>query len=132
MFILQAPHPALEATTLLPDPSWGNGENLTDEIQVKRAMDGTLYTYVKTKNDRRHLQWTFRLTRNKALELRAFIQAYFAAKIKVTDHNERVWIGYFINSPFEFDTPGRAAPSIDPMPRGETQEITIEFEGVEQ
>lgn len=132
MFILQAPHPALEATTLLPNPQFGDGENLTDEVQVKRAMDGTLYTYVKTKNDRRRLEWTFRLTRNKALELRAFIQAYYATAIRVTDHNERVWVGHFVNNPFEFDTPSRAAPAIAPMPRGETQEITIEFEGVEQ
>jgi len=132
MFILQAPHPALEATTLLPSPQFGDCENLTDEVMVKRAMDGTLYTYVKTKHGRRGLQWTFLLTRNKALELRAFIQAYYATAIKVTDHNERVWVGHFVNNPFEFDTPSRAAPAIAPMPRGETQEITIEFEGVEQ
>lgn len=132
MFIFQAPHPTLEATTLLPNPQFGDGENLTDEVQVKRAMDGTLYTYVKTKNDRRRLEWTFLLTRNKALELRAFIQAYYATAIKVTDHNERVWAGHFVNNPFEFDTPSRAAPAIAPMPRGETQEITIAFEGVEQ
>ena len=67
MFIVQAPHPALEATTLLPNPQFGDGENLTDEVQVKRAMDGTLYTYVKTKNDRRHLQ---RHVRRRAPQLR--------------------------------------------------------------
>lgn len=131
MFILQAPIPALEATTLLPNPQFGDSENLTDEVQTKRAMDGTLYTYVKKKTKRR-LQWSFRLTRNKALELRAFIQAYYAAKIKVTDHNERIWFGYFMDNPFQFDTPGRAAPAISPMPRGEYQDITITFEGIEQ
>lgn len=132
MFTLQAPHPALEATTLLPNPEFGDGENLTDEVAVKRAMDGTVYTYVKTKAQRRKLEWTFRLTRNKALELRAFIQAYYASKIRVTDHNDRVWVGYFTDNPFEFDTIARALPARAPMPRGETQEITIEFEGVEQ
>ncbi len=132
MFTLQAPHPSLEATTLLPNPKFGDGENLADEVQIKRAMDGTVYTYVKTKNGRRRLQWTFRLTRNKALELRAFIQAYYAVKIRATDHNDRVWVGYFTDNPFEFDTIARASPAIAPMPRGETQEITIEFEGVEQ
>lgn len=84
MFILQAPRPSLVATTLLPNPEFGDAERLTDEVLMKRAMDGTLYTYVKTKNSRRNLQWTFRLTRNKALELRAFVQAYYAAKIRVT------------------------------------------------
>ena len=108
------PDPALETTTLLPNPQFGDGENLTDEVQVKRAMDGTLYTYVKTKNGRRKLQWAFRLTRNKALELRAFIQAYYAKKIRVTDHNERVWVGNLMNNPFEFDTSGRAA-DVEPL-----------------
>ena len=78
------------------------------------------------------MQWTFKLTRNKGLELRAFIQSYFASIIVVTDHNDRVWIGKFVNNPFEFDTPSRAAPAISPMPRGENQIITLEFEGDEQ
>ena len=43
-----------------------------------------------------------------------------------------MWVGCFTDNPFEFDTIARAWPAIAPMPRGETQEITIEFEGVEQ
>ncbi len=132
MFQLQAPHPSLEATSQYPNPVFGDSEGLTDAVQVKRAMDGTLYTYVKRKNDRRRMQWTFRLTRNKGEELRQFIRTYFAKKILVTDHNDRVWVGNFVNNPFEFNTPRRAAPAIAPMPRGETMEITLEFEGVEQ
>ena len=95
-------------------------------------MDGTRYTYVKRKDDRRKLRWTFRLMRNKALELRAFLSAYFASKVKIVDHNRRVWIGDFTNNPFEFDTPEQAGPAIAPMPRGEAQMIELEFEGVEQ
>ena len=94
-------------------------------------MDGTRYTYVKNKG-RRKLKWTFRLTRNKGLELRAFIQTYFASKIQITDHNNRVWWGNFVNNPFEFDTPKRWGPPIAPMPLGEAQIIELEFEGVEQ
>jgi hypothetical protein len=98
---------------------------------MKRAMDGTRFTYIQRKGGRK-LQWTFKLTRNKGLEVRAFIQSYFASTIKVIDHNDRVWIGHLTNNPFEFDTPSRAAPAIAPMPRGENQVITIEFEGEEQ
>ena len=58
--------------------------------------------------------------------------SYFASKIKVTDHNDRVWVGNLTENPFEFDTPERAGPAIAPMPRGETQVIQLEFEGVEQ
>jgi len=130
MFTLQAPHPSLQTTTVLPNPLFGDGENLLTDMSVRRTMDGTLYTYIKTKG-RRGLQWTFRLTRNKALELREFLLSYFASKIFVKDHTGRVWVGNFINNPFEFDTPHRAAPAISPMPRGESQTITIQFEGEE-
>lgn len=130
MFTLQAPHPGLQTTTVMPSPEFGDSENLVAEVSAKRAMDGTLYTYVKRKG-RRRLQWTFGLSRNKGLEVRAFIQSYFASKIMVTDHNGRKWVGYFVNNPFEFDTDRRSAPAIAPMPRGERQRITLEFEGDE-
>lgn len=132
MIIFQSPATAPAYTMLLPNPQFGDAETLTDEVTVKRAMDGTVRTYVKTKGDRRKLQWAFRLTRNKGLELRAFLLANFAKTMRVTDHNDRIWIGNLVNNPFEFETPERAAPAISPMPRGEIQTITLEFEGVEQ
>ncbi len=130
MFMLQAPHPGLQTTTVMPSPEFGDGENLVVVVDKKHAMDGTLYTYVK-RNSRRKLSWTFGLTRNKGLELREFILSYFASKILVTDHNGRRWAGNFLNNPFEFETDRRSAPAIAPMPRGERQRITIEFEGEE-
>jgi hypothetical protein len=132
MFTLQAPFPLLQTTTLLPDPQFSDQEGLSAAVTRKTAMDGTRYTYVKRKANRRKLKWSFRLTRNKGLELRAFIFAYFASSIKIIDHNSRIWTGNFTNNPFEFDTPERAAPAISPMPRGETQTIDLEFEGIEQ
>lgn len=131
MFTLQAPYPSLQTTTILPSPRPGDSEGLRAVVTIKRAMDGTRYTYIKRKGGRK-MQWTFKVTRNKGLELRAFIQSYFASVIVATDHNDRKWIGKFVNNPFEFDTPSRAAPAIAPMPRGENQVITIEFEGDEQ
>lgn len=131
MFTFQAPNPTLQTTALLPNPQFSDGENLTSTVVRKTAMDGTRYTYVKRKV-RRKLKWVFKLNRNKSLELRAFIVAYFASEIKVTDHNDRMWVGVFTNNPFEFDTTSRAAPAITPMPRGEFVNIEIEFEGIEQ
>lgn len=131
MFQLQAPSPGLQTTTVLPDPVFGDQESLRASVNTKRASDGTRYTYVKRKQGRK-LQWTFRLSRNKGLELRAFIQSYFASKIRVTDHAGRVWVGNLMNNPFEFDTVARSGPAIAPMPRGEQQTITLEFEGIEQ
>ena len=62
MFYLQAPYPTLQTVTVLPDPKFSDAMNLTDAVTVKRAMDGTRYTYVKTKGGRRKLKWVFQLT----------------------------------------------------------------------
>ncbi len=131
MFYFQAPYPKVQTSSILPNPEFGDSEALRVSMTTKRARDGTLYTYVKRKGGKK-LQWTFKLTRNKGLEVRAFIQSYFASTVKVTDHNDRVWVGHFVNNPFEFDTPSRAAPAILPMPRGESVVIILEFEGDEQ
>jgi hypothetical protein len=131
MFRLESPYPARQTVAILPNPEFSDSEGLTDQITVKRAIDGTRYTYVKRRGGRRKLRWTFQLTRNKGLELRAFIQSYFASRIRLVDHHGRVWVGHFTNNPFEFETTARGGPAIRPMPRGETQTITLEFEGVE-
>lgn len=111
---------SFQTTTVLPDPEWNDSENLTDEIIVKRSMVGTIYTYTKTKNARRRLLMRFNLTRQKALELRAFIRAYYSSEIKLTDHENQVWLVKFTSNPFEFATPSTA----------EWRSIELEFEGV--
>ncbi len=131
MLTLQAPYPLLQTTTILPDPKFSDSEGLMIVVTRKLAMDGTKYTYIKNKG-RRKLSWSFRLTRNKALELRAFIQCYFASPIQVTYYNGRVWVGNFVENPFEFDTAESAGPAIRPLPQGEFVQIQLEFEGVEQ
>lgn len=131
-FYLKAPYPAMQTITILPAPKFSDALNVTDAVSVKRASDGTTRTYIKTKGGRRKLKWTFQLTRNKGLELRAFIKSYFASKIFVTDHLGRNWVGNFMSNPFEFDTPERAAPARQGWPVGEIQTIAIDFEGIQQ
>jgi hypothetical protein len=101
-------------------------------VSTRYAIDGTRYTYVKTKGGRCKLQWQFLLTRNKGIELEGFIRAYHASKIRVVDHNGRVWNGNFTNNPFELTTDRKAGPPIQGWPVGATQSITIEFEGIEE
>lgn len=132
MFIFEAPYPSIQTTSLLPNPQFSDQEGLLDSVTRKLAMDGTRYTYVKRRGGRRKMKWTFRLTRNKALEVRAYIRSYFASRVRVTDHNGRIWVGNFVNNPFEFEGTEKALPAITPLPRGETYTIEIEFEGVEQ
>jgi len=123
---------AFQTTTQLPNPQFSDQESLTAEVRPYHATDGTLYTYIKRKGGRRKMQWTFLLTRNKALELRAFLYSYFAATITVTDHNGRVWLGHFTNNPFEIKGERKAGPAVQGWPRGETNTVELEFEGVEQ
>lgn len=121
----------LQTLTVMPNPQFSDQETNLNTVSRLTAMDGTRYTYVK-RRPRRKLLWTFRLSRPKALEVRAFFLSYFASRIKITDHRNRVWIGNFTSNPFEFETQSRAEPAIAPMPRGETVSIDIEFEGEEQ
>lgn len=131
MFRLEAPYPTLQTLTVMPNPKLSDQETNLNSISRGVAIDGTRYTYVK-RRVRRKLNWTFQLSRNKALEVRAFFLSYYASKIRITDHRDRVWLGYFTSNPFEFEAISRAAPAITPMPRGETESIEIEFEGEEQ
>jgi hypothetical protein len=88
-------------------------------------MNGTLYTYVKSRNGRKKFQWEFEIARNKALELREFINSYQGRLIQVTDHDNDIWVGYLRNNPFEFTGAGRAGEG---WPGGETMTIILEFE----
>jgi len=124
-FILKAPYPGLVTTTLLPSPQWGDSKGLTATVISQRSMNGTGYTYVKSRDGRKKLLWRFEIARNKALELREFLNSYQGKLIQVIDHDGDTWLGYFRNNPFEFMGSGRAGPS---WPGGEVMSIQLEFE----
>lgn len=124
MIQLSGPYPLIVTTIQLPNPQWGDSESVMAEVQSKRAMDGTLYTYIRNKG-RRKLLLSFRLTRLKGLELRAFLKSYMSERLKLVDHLDRVWLGYLSNNPFEFDTPERGTPGGG----SELQNIELQFEG---
>lgn len=128
-FIVQAPHPKLAVTTYLPNPQLGDSLGATGTLEVKRSMNGTKYAYVKSRNARKRLLWTFLLTKDKALELQAFFNTYSGDQIRITDHTGKVYVGNFITNPFEFESVGRsvAAPS-----NNTSHQIQVEFEGFEQ
>lgn len=90
-----------------------------------RSMNGVLYTYVKSREGRKRFRWDFEIARNKALELREFINSYQGEIIKIIDHDGDEWIGYLRNNPFEFTGAGRAGPE---WPGNETMIVTLEFE----
>lgn len=125
MFTLRAPYPAIQVTTLLPSPAFGDSRALAATVESMRAMDGTLYTTVKTRAGRKRFRWDFTLSRHKAIELREFINSYYGSCIQVIDHNNETWLGYLKSNPFEFSGDGPAGSS---WPGEETMTISIEFE----
>jgi len=128
MFVLQAPYPTLQTSTYLPNPQLGDSEGNILNVDIKRAMDGTMYSFVKTR-DREKLIWTFRLSQHKGMELMAFYQSYSTSQLKVTDHLGNVFLGYFTSNPVEFEATNRSVDS----PGNDTMvSIQIEFEGTKQ
>ena len=130
MFYLEAPYPSVQTTTLLPNPSLGDSDNLRAEVLTKRAMDGTLRTYVKHKDSRKRLVWTFQVTRMKGMEVKEFYRSYAASRVKVTDHLGRIWIGNFMTSPLELEFTGPWKS--ERYPHGEMISLALEFEGILQ
>ena len=125
-----APYPTVQTISKFPNPEFADSERKTSSVNFIRTTDGSLYSYVKTKNGRRRLQMRFTLTRMKALEMRAFIDSYFASKIEFTDVEEVRWVGYIMSNPNEFETIGRRG---DVSAGGlELQTLTIDFEGIKQ
>ncbi len=125
MLEITAPWPESVCRVYLPNPSFGDSESLTAEVIPKRAMDGTLYTYVKTKGQRRKVLFSFTMTRLKAIEFSRFLNMYISKQIKIVDHLNRSWIGYITSNPVEFNTAKRGAVGGG----GELVNAEIEFEG---
>jgi hypothetical protein len=126
MIEITAPWPATDCRIYLPNPKFGDSESLAIEMNPKRAMDGTLYTYIKTKGLRRKLIMSFTMTRLKSIELNRFLLMYISQQIKIVDHLSRSWIGYITSNPVEFNTSKRGNPGGG----NELVDVELEFEGI--
>jgi len=124
MFIIRAPYPAPQLTTVMPSPRFSDSVALRSTLKTARAMDGTLYTYIKKRDKKKKLKWDFKLSADKAKELRELFDQYHATQVQITDHNEDVFVGYFKSDPFEFQGDSRAGG----WPGNELVTISIEFE----
>jgi hypothetical protein len=91
MFVIQAPHRLVNATTVLPNPEWGDSKALIAEIDLQIAMDGSAFAVTSDSGEQK-LQYAWTLTRSKALELDAFINVYAGQTWRLTTHEDEVWI----------------------------------------
>lgn len=108
MFILQAPYPAVQTTVVLPSAELGNHRKLAATVQTIRAMDGTLYTFIKSKRGRKSYQWDIICTKDKSLEVKEFVKAYAGSLVSVADHNGTKFVGHLTMNPIEFRGEGGA------------------------
>lgn len=127
MMILKAPYPASATICILPDPEFENSERLQDEIQLKKAMNGTRYTYVNTLTP--HIfMWSFVLLHDKAVELLEFMEKYVADKWQVTMHDDQIIEGYLLTNPSTVSMNGRAVYGTNT----EYATVSLEFQGTIQ
>lgn len=124
MFRVEAPFPLLQSTLLLPSPEKGNSRNLTSSVQTLRAMDGKVYTHIKSKRGRKSHHWSFFVARDKYLEAKAFAEQYATRLVRTVDHEGTVRVGWIVLNPVEFSGEGRA----ESWPGGEAYRFDLQLE----
>ena len=110
----------------LPNAEWGDGEGNTGKFTLKRAVNGKVYTYVKNTNKRK-LNYTFTLGRQKSIELREFLRTENTKFIELHNWKGEIWITNLITNPPEFSPKSRG---VGCYPRDERVEVSLEFEGI--
>jgi len=120
--LLMAPFPAVASSIILPPPEFDDKENNTSKVAIKRAMDGTTRTYVN-RSATRVLSYTFDLTREKGLELEAFLSAYNGDKISLQNWKGELWEVHLLTNPLSFVQNRRSAPG------GPSVGVNLQFEG---
>lgn len=97
-FILMAPHELVQMVSLLPSPEFGDSDNIVGSFNLKRSMNNTIYTYLKTSSEE-VLTYEFILTRGKTLEVIAFIRTYYAYNVRIINHKGETYVGKIMNDP---------------------------------
>lgn len=122
MITIQAPYPAVETTIYLPSPNFNDTRALASESTIKRAMDGTPYSYINDLGDKALYNFSFILTRMKALEIEAFFKLYGAKQWKLTNFDEQEIIGYCKTNPLRFVAVSHG------VTHGSVETYTLDFE----
>jgi hypothetical protein len=129
MIVFKAPYPRAARVLILPNPKLGDSYTPVREINVSRSINGTPYTYVKTSTAVR-LLFEIEMTRQKSLELEAFLKLYQGHYMQLTDHNS---IKYKVIITSELDKKNFKrsvyAPG-DPLGSEESVIVNLELEGI--
>jgi hypothetical protein len=100
--ILQAPFGAITQAIALPNPQFGDKEAREQLVTPKRTMNGTLYTYVRSTNNKT-LDFNFILSRKIAEDLKNFLINYHQKEMLMNaEWRNENWRVRLINNPVEF------------------------------
>jgi hypothetical protein len=122
---LQAPFDIATAIIALPNPEFGDEEGLDAEVSYEEALDGTPFTYIVRKNQRK-LTFTFEnVGRGKMLEMLTFFEQFAHEFIRLTDHNSNTWKVCF--SADSLSVTHQMLSSPRGGPRDESGSFTLEF-----
>lgn len=113
MLRLEAPYNATQQITVLPNPDLDDEEGYDITTLVRKAMDGTIYSYNKrpsTTEKRLVFTWT-EAARGKILEVIEFIELYGGGLIRLIDHRGRIWKVILETNPTSFTILNRAVPA---------------------
>lgn len=125
MIVLKAPYPNFTHAIVLPNPKFGDSETQIRELDIKRSINGTPYTYARVTNNQR-LLYQIEITRQKSLELKAFIERYTGFAWELIDHkNQKYRVKYL--SDFIMQNFKRIAYGVSD-PFGSEEAVTIEIE----
>lgn len=93
-------------SVVLPNPQFDDSEANMDTLQVFRTATNRRVITVK-RQDLRTLNYTFRLTRQKAIELRTLIRTEIDNQVTWRNWKGEIWVGTIGTNPFNVTADGR-------------------------
>lgn len=123
---IRAPYPSPKVTMHLPKADFRDSRAPQTDILVKRSMLGRTITYVKS-NSWETLFLPFRLTRQKSLEVEAFVNSYQSASWEVTIYDGSRWECKLPGRPLTRTAVDRFGGSKPALTGEELIELTFEF-----
>ena len=124
--MIEFAHPYVTPTLTVDirNPELNDSLLVENRVQVRRAMNGDLRSFIRTPPTRRLLLTFVELSKPKVDELIAFLTTSAGTEIKYTDYDAVVWRGWIITDPAEFSTQGQKGNTCI-----EVSSLTIEFNG---
>lgn len=109
MLKISAPDVASKGIIFLPDPEWGDVQRLEQTMLLYRSMNGNkVITHVQPVTNIRTFEYSFILTRFKALEFINFYNIFGSQRMKLEVDANTIKVGYLKVNPLELEYIRRA------------------------